>query len=107
MGWGLCRFYLLLASQLAILRQQLHQLIVFHERNLDSGRTDARDMRKAERGECLCLCVSVCRQHLALAVGRQALCIAAGGSGRGYDSSTDSPGFPSPYVWKRRQTVEP
>lgn len=60
MGWGLCRFYLLLASQLAIARQQLHQLILFHEHNLASGRAEARDMRKAERGECLCASLCVC-----------------------------------------------
>lgn len=53
-GWGLCRFYLLLASQLAIARQQLHQLILFHEHNLTNGRTQARDLRKAERGARLC-----------------------------------------------------
>lgn len=50
-SWELCRFYLLLASQLAILREQLNKLVMYHEQNLDSHNLDAREMRQAERGE--------------------------------------------------------
>jgi hypothetical protein len=48
-GWEACRFYLLLASQLAIQREQLHQLILYHEANL-AGRMDATSARRAEKG---------------------------------------------------------
>jgi hypothetical protein len=48
-GWEACRFYLLLASQLSIHREQLHQLILFHGENLDD-RMDATRARRAERG---------------------------------------------------------
>jgi hypothetical protein len=49
-GWETVRFYLVLASQLAIQREQLHGIITYHEERLQECRDDTRDMRKAERG---------------------------------------------------------
>jgi hypothetical protein len=51
-GWETVRFYLVLASQLAIQRQQLHAMIEYHEERLQLGRDNSREMRKAERGVC-------------------------------------------------------
>lgn len=50
-GWDLARFYLVLASQLAVHRQQLALLIESHEAATASrGRYDSIQLRQAERG---------------------------------------------------------
>lgn len=49
-GWETCRFYLLLASQLSIHREQLHAIITAHEDNLGRHGYGGSEMRKAERG---------------------------------------------------------